>query len=140
MPVTTNSGENGPVRDSAAGGINLQIERRRSASLLHRRAHQAGQSLAGLAHRRTDAMGLGGRARRNPPSGVTGAGLPKAGQPSQRVKAVRAENRLLITSIVFGINALAVSPRTMTLLYSLSTQHSCKQDPCFCRAMRKCNR
>jgi hypothetical protein len=39
-------------------------------------------------------MGLGGRARRNPPSGVTGAGLPKAGQPSQRVKAVRAENRL----------------------------------------------
>ena len=39
----------------------LQIERRRSAILLRRRAHQAGQSLAGLAHRRTHALGMDGR-------------------------------------------------------------------------------
>ena len=38
------------------------------------------------------------RALRNPPSGVTRGGLPKAGAGSQRVKAVRSESRLLIAS------------------------------------------
>jgi transposase len=43
------------------------------------RQAQAGQSLAGLAHRRTYGMGLGAGALRNPPSGVTRGDLPKAG-------------------------------------------------------------
>ncbi len=36
MPVTTNLGENEPVRHSSAGGINSQDERRRSAGLAER--------------------------------------------------------------------------------------------------------
>ena len=64
-----------------------KLERRRSASLLHRRAHQARQPLARLASRRAHALGLGGRALSKPPSSVT---------RSQAVKAVRSEGRFPI--------------------------------------------
>jgi hypothetical protein len=52
---------------------NLQVARRRSANLRHRRAHQGGQSLARLRSRLAHAVGLGSQAldpiasRRNPP-------------------------------------------------------------------------
>ena len=48
----------------------LQIEWRRSASLLRRRAHQARQSLASLAARRAHALGVGSTAFRRSPRGV----------------------------------------------------------------------
>jgi tripartite-type tricarboxylate transporter receptor subunit TctC len=41
---------------------------------------------------------------------VTGAGLPKAGQPSQPVKAVRAENRLQCSSVWQGLSAPKNTP------------------------------
>jgi hypothetical protein len=47
------------------------IAPRRSANLLHRCAHQAGQSLACLASRRTHALGVGGRALHQQTRGVT---------------------------------------------------------------------
>src|SRR6516162_8541147 len=49
----------------------LQIARRRSANLLHRRAHQTGQSLAHLSSRRADAVDLGGGALDKQTRGVT---------------------------------------------------------------------
>jgi hypothetical protein len=54
------------TRHSPAVGIDLQTHRRRAAGLYHRRAHQAGQPVAGFASRRTDAVGLGGRSRPQP--------------------------------------------------------------------------
>jgi len=62
MLISANPGENEPARHSSPGGINLQTAGRRSAGLPHRRAHQACQSLACLASRRANALGLGGRA------------------------------------------------------------------------------
>ena len=46
MPVTTNPGENEPVRHSSAGGINRQAQRHRSAGLARRRAraHRRGRT------------------------------------------------------------------------------------------------
>src|SRR6516162_10024814 len=49
----------------------LQIARRRSANLLHRRAHQTGQSLARLSSRRADALDLGSGALDKQTRGVT---------------------------------------------------------------------
>ena len=64
-PVVTSPKRRPPpkaTRHSSAGGINLQAQRCRPASLSDRRAHQACQPVAGLACRRAHALGLGGRA------------------------------------------------------------------------------
>lgn len=66
---------------------NLQIAQRRSASLLHRRAHQAGQPLARLASRRAHALGLGGRALHQQTRGVirrTAAPILEKIKPSEQ--------------------------------------------------------
>jgi hypothetical protein len=66
---------------------NLQIAQRRSASLLHRRAHQAGQPLARLASRRAHALGLCGRALHQQTRGVirrTAAPILEKIKPSEQ--------------------------------------------------------
>ena len=55
-----------------------KLQRRRSASLPRRRAHQARQSLARLASRRAHALGLGGRALGQQTRGVTPAPAKKS--------------------------------------------------------------
>ena len=77
---------------------NLQIARRRPASLPHRRAHQARQSLARRASRRTHALGLGGRAFHQQTRGVTRRIAPRSQQKNQAVKARRSEDRLRSTA------------------------------------------
>jgi hypothetical protein len=63
-----------------------QIERRRSASLLRRRAQQAHQPLARLAARRTHAVGMGGRALQQQTRGVSGSSGQKSSRQSRVAK------------------------------------------------------
>jgi predicted nucleic acid-binding protein len=73
----------------------LQIARRRSASLLRRRAHKARQSLASFAPRRAHALGLGGAAVCRPPRGVAARANRVRARftENQAVRAVGSENR-----------------------------------------------
>jgi hypothetical protein len=57
-----------------------------STGLLHRCAHQAGQSLARLPHRRAHALGLGGRALDQQTRGVTPALARKSSRRSYGVR------------------------------------------------------